>query len=322
MSAGAFAKWYLAVLKSHPFAANMSTAVVLMSAGDAMAQGIEHSRRSLEVVLVDDKQEGVAACSSMNNDNNSVAQNVSSTPDDKDTPTAPTSSLRRFTLNRHATLSPHLEVAHCDYGVTRLDWESPTAVSVLDAATPDSWQGLPLDGVRTSTMAFWAGAVQAPFFLMLYRFYDRILPTAITPFAVGSRVALSFVSTIPFTAAFFGYGTFVHHLLYNDQHQKDTCQELSIQDDDGASDSLFWTTVAEKIQEKWSNDLGSTLQTSASVWVPFNAINFSLIPPYLRPLYDGHVSWLELLPFVGTTQGIKCAPRPGFGNVYSFIFPV
>lgn len=200
-----------------------------------------------------------------------------------DKETVPSTLFRSFALSRHATLSPHLEVAHCDYGITHLEWESPTATGVLDAATPDTWQGLPLDGVRTSTMAFWAGAVQAPFFLMLYRLYDRILPTAITPYAVGSRVALSFVTTIPFTAAFFGYGTFVHHLLYRQQTEKVCKEELDISDADERDDS-FWADVADQIQEKWSNDLGATLQTSASVWVPFNAINFSIVPPHLRPL--------------------------------------
>ena len=257
----AFAKWYITVLKSHPFAANMGTAVVLMSAGDAIAQGIEHSRH------------------------HNIIKEVNSSSHAKVKAEGPTPlAISAAPLNRHATLSPHLEVAYCDYGITRLEWESPTAAGVLDATTPDSWQGLPLDGVRTSTMAFWAGVVQAPFFLMLYRLYDRILPTAITPYAVGSRVALSFVTTIPFTAAFFGYGTFVHHLLYNDHNE--ICKERNISDDDdvGEEDNLFWTTVAHQIQEKWSKDLGSTLQTSASVWVPFNAVNFSLVPPHLRPL--------------------------------------
>lgn len=59
------------------------------------------------------------------------------------------------------------------------------------------------------------------------------------------------------------------------------CQQLEVHDDD---QDAFWTTIADKIQEKWSSDLGSTVQTSASVWVPFNTLNFSLIPPHLRPL--------------------------------------
>eukprot|EP00977_Amphora_coffeiformis_P001443 scaffold291_cov168-Amphora_coffeaeformis.AAC.12 len=273
-----FVKWYTTVLKSHPFVANMGTAVVLMSAGDAMAQGIEHNRPPHNVTDTEDNITSPAKVTLEGGQPLAVSAAV-----DRETPTC-TSSLRSFALNRHATLSPHLEVAHCDYGITRLEWENPTAAGVLDAATPDSWQGLPLDGVRTSFMALWAGAVQAPFFLMLYRFYDRILPTAVTPYAVGSRVALSFVTTIPFTAAFFGYGTLVHHLLHTDH--KETCRQVEMSDDgmEQQENALFWTTVADQIQEKWTNDLGSTLQTSATVWVPFNTVNFSLIPPHLRPL--------------------------------------
>ena len=293
----AFLKWYLAALKSHPFAANMSTAVVLMSVGDMTAQGIEQSCRSSLVQLGDcnDSDDASLSCPPPTTVTNKPVLAVSSValPRDSDSSSAAsassttttTTTLRSFALNRHSTLSPHLEVANCDYGISRLEWERPATANVLDATTPDSWQGLPLDGVRTSTMAFWAGAIQAPFFLALYRFYDRILPTAITPYAVGGRVALSFLSTIPFTAAFFGYGTVVHHLLHDDNKNGETGTELVLQDDDDNDDlAQFWTTMADKVQEKWSQDLPSTVQASAFVWAPFNTLNFSLVPPHLRPL--------------------------------------
>ena len=266
----AFLKWYLAALKSHPFAANMSTAVVLMSAGDAMAQGIEYSQssRSMEHVVTEEVQVPTLSLQAKPLAISAAVHNKNTTA----------SSRHSFTLNRHATLSPHLEVAHCDYGISRLEWESPT--NNIDLV--HDWHDLTLpnlDSVRTGTMALWAGAIQAPFFLVLYRFYDRILPTAITPYAVGSRVALSFVSTVPFTAAFFGYGTLIHHWL---NHGDD--QQGSTDNNKEEPDSSFWTTVADKIQQKWSQDLPSTLQTSAAVWVPFNTLNFSLVPPHLRPL--------------------------------------
>lgn len=269
----AFANWYLALLKSHPMMANTSAAALLMSVGDAIAQSIQLSRSH------DGQQEMPPKMDAKTTKPDLIAASLMDQAVAAAASSPPTQRRKRTNgLRRHATLSPNLEVAHCDYGITRLEWESPT---VLDAAIPDTaWQGLRLDGARIGTMAVWSGAVQAPVVLMLYRFYDRILPAAITPYAVGSRVALSFLSSIPLSTAFFGYGTVVNHLLHSCD---DTRQEFVFKDAK-VEESFFWTTVGDQIQKKWSNDLSSTLSTAAKVWMPFNAVNFSLVPPHLRPL--------------------------------------
>eukprot|EP00957_Ditylum_brightwellii_P172150 13105637-Ditylum_brightwellii.AAC.1 len=69
-----------------------------------------------------------------------------------------------------------------------------------------------LDLVRTSSMGVWAVTIYTPFFMWLYRQFDKMFPKKNT-FAIMSRVVLAVGISVPVNAAFFTYGTFVHHTL-------------------------------------------------------------------------------------------------------------
>ena len=146
------------------------------------------------------------------------------------------------------------------------------------------------DGKRTATMIVWSAGAYTPLYVAIFKAYDRYMPRQ-TPSTIFARVILSFLFSIPINTAFFAYGVFVHHSLEWLTMQKECSamlEEMGISTDmiDRYGSvvpydfDLMWKTVRLKLE----SELVTTVVDSAKVWVPVNVINFSITPPYLRPM--------------------------------------
>ena len=143
-----------------------------------------------------------------------------------------------------------------------------------------------LDYFRMSTMSFWAACISTPYFMFLYRIQDRVLSSSTTPIGVALRVISSFVASVPLNAAFFGYGSWLHHvtewwalvqewkLVVPTATLRQILHEVPFD-----TNVLYATTYC-----KWQTELFRTLVTSATLWIPINAVNFALVAPHMRPL--------------------------------------
>lgn len=131
--------------------------------------------------------------------------------------------------------------------------------------------GESLDLARTVTMAAWAAIFYTPFYMTLYRVFDRYLPRqGVLP--IASRVGLSFASSVPVNAAFYLYGTLAQHAI--------GCEKIR----DGSSKEIHWREALTAARQKIETQLPNTVATSSMVWIPINVLNFSIVPVHLRPL--------------------------------------
>jgi hypothetical protein len=147
-----------------------------------------------------------------------------------------------------------------------------------------------LDYFRTGTMAFWGG-LTTPAFITLYRVFDRYLPRTVTPASVLPRVVLTFLFSVPVNAIFFCYGSLVQHTAkYYSlvQEWQVEMRQLGFHDislaevvkDVPFDFEMAWSTARLKLESEFRQ----TIITSGSIWIPINIVNFSLVPPHLRPL--------------------------------------
>jgi hypothetical protein len=266
--AGSFAKWYVAKLKAYPIITNVGSAFVLMTTGDVLAQ---------ELQVVNGPQ------------SNKSPRDQRLSLDRCDTAIGPITSMpATTTFNNRQT----------------------TTMGTSSAAAAASWQALVpeefwfWDPFRTGTMAAWSVGIYTPFYVGLYRLYDRYLPKQ-TPASIAARVVLSFVCSIPVNAAFYVYGTAVHHttewwslrqeLLQLEQLQEDVSQEPK---SESAQKQILITNnnnnnnippyhgdqLWAKARRKLESELPNTILTSGSCWIPINLFTFTMVPSHLRPL--------------------------------------
>lgn len=140
------------------------------------------------------------------------------------------------------------------------------------------------DLFRTATMVGWAVAAYTPFFVTLYRVMDVLFPKNVTLFTVVGRASMSFLFSIPVNAAFFCYGSFVHHvtcwLALVQEKQQQTGRGILLNNELPFDLELLWSATRLKLEA----ELLKTVQVSASVWIPINLLNFSLVAAHMRPL--------------------------------------
>lgn len=270
-----FSRWYLQKLRTHPSMANLGSALVLMTAGDVMAQGLEHHHIGDEidvtkdqVVETDNKREVVPRG-------------------------------RRMSLRKYGTHAP-IDV----YVGSKND--STKDVHLLVAgdkeieakrSTPDVFSRIQneiafFDPFRTATMVTWNVVFTTPFFLYLYRVCDRIFVPP-TFWTVSARVLVTLVFSVPVNALFFTYGTCVHHTAeWYGLRQDLKLAMLNVGfDETVARDALRtitqfdWSLMWAKVHLKIESELFDTIKKSAAVWVPINAVNFAVVPSHLRPLW-------------------------------------
>lgn len=151
------------------------------------------------------------------------------------------------------------------------------------------------NGFRTGTMAVWSVGIYTPAYMYLFRLYDRFLPKKTAPVIVF-QVLFNLLYSIPVNALFFTYGTFVNHttewLAIREEWKEDLeeiasdfgIKEIHAEESYPAEPQFDWEMMWSKTRLKLHSELYTTMVTSAKVWIPINAINFTVVPPHLRPL--------------------------------------
>jgi len=245
-----------------------------MTVGDLGAQSLEHRRmQQLE-------------------DTNEASTLAPAAPLVQNRPT------RKVNFRRYGTLSPrveeiqhqlheehhkhhHQEKSKSKYWLQLSTWKQEMAEIAMD------WR-LELDSFdffRTSTMMFWSVAVYTPFFVGLYRIFDRFLPAGGKVAPVIMRTMGSFLASIPLNGVFFSYGTAVHHFT---EWMERVDQQFAKQRDNwfecAKTVPIDWKAAAVAAQMKLQSELLSTITMGAQIWIPINLLNFSFAPPHLRPL--------------------------------------
>ena len=254
-------QWYLQNLRTRPMRTNLATGVVLMSAGDVMAQALErhHAEESL---------------TGHNSDLDGIPLE------------------RRLSLRRYGTHGPPLDdelLAQSDDHAP----EGPPGVVALQMAWDEVKKEVEfLDYFRVSTMAAWSLLWTTPVMLYFYRFLDHLFPQR-TKGTIVARVLLSVVFSIPNNAMFFVYGTCVHHAaewVAVRQEWREEVEDFFALDQSAITDIVDegppfdWEMMLSKAALKVKSELVETVKTSAKVWIPMNLFSFSLVPPHLRPV--------------------------------------
>lgn len=279
---------------------NVGSALVLMTTGDFMAQEIER-HQLVEYFSAE------SSSSSKEEGGHHAAQRYAASVQPEQQAALPKLSFRRY-----GTLSP---VVREKRNSTKMQEDIRKAKMQQEANEdyknesegeafifPDIQESLQilgrnlyfelssLDYFRTGTMAFWGG-LTTPAFILLFRVFDRNLPRNVTPASVLTRVALTFLFSVPVNAIFFCYGSFVQHSAkyYSlvQEWQVEMCQ-LGFQDislvevvkEVPFDFEMAWSTARLKLESEFRQ----TITTSGSIWIPINIVNFSLVPMHLRPL--------------------------------------
>jgi hypothetical protein len=285
-------QWYLSHLKTHPMVTNVGSALVLMTTGDVMAQEIElHPLvENFSAESSSSKEEDV---------HHTAAQRFATSVAPEQQAKLP--PLRKLSFRRYGTLSPIIKEkreakmqreAKEDYNESEegafLFPDIQESLQIVSRSLKNELASL--DYFRTGTMALWGGGT-TPLFIILYRLFDRYLPRNVSPASVLPRVALSFIFSIPVNAIFFCYGSFVQHaakyysLVEEWQLERRQLGFYDISPAEVVKDVPFdlemaWSTARLKLEAEFTN----TMITSGSLWIPINIVNFSLVPPHLRPL--------------------------------------
>ena len=276
-----FARWYVAKLQAYPVPTNMASALVLMCVGDLMAQEIE-------VHYLAEDESAVKA-----------PKRRRRTTDSKKHQSP---ELHKLSFRRYGTYSPDIDTLQRQHMIRRqsirveegsLGQAEHELISFSQLREGVKLLGISLyyeikslDLFRTGTMVFWMVAAYTPFYVSLYKLFDRYFPKGVTPMSVFARTASSLVVSVPLNAAFFCYGSFVHHLtewLALLQEWRYTAPDASVSDLLSAIPFDFdmaWGAARLKLEA----ELWTTVKASACVWVPINLLNFSVVPPHLRPL--------------------------------------
>lgn len=249
---GSIAKWYVAKLKAYPLLTNVSSAFVLMTTGDLLAQNMEASKKRsnaqhhLSVTVIDKKNGGDSSS--------------------------------------HVSLD--FEGAIMGTSSVSMTVESLASTTIESIAESISiW-----DSTRTMTMAAWAVCVYTPFYVSLYRLYDRYLPKQ-TPASIATRMFLSFLTSAPVNAAFYTYGAAAHHTIEWLGQKTKLRKELEEMGLDSFSayqaassipypEEAFWAQAKHKLE----TELPNTVVTSGTCWIPINLFTFTMVPSHLRPI--------------------------------------
>jgi len=251
-ASSSFAKWYVAKLKAYPLITNMSSAFLLMTTGDVLAQELE-----------------VSGCSD--------ARSVSSSHQQQ----LPSSQPSAVAL-KSAISTPMLTSANATATTLANETRGTTAHGLIAALEhrANGWSASKLaDAVeeefrfwnpfRTGTMVAWSVGVYTPFYLAVYRLYDQYLPKK-TPTGIASRVGLSFLLSIPINAAFYMYGAAINHTtewlaIRQEWRHELADMGLAFESADHVVDlPLDWEALRAKCQLKIDNELERTVRSTTS----------------------------------------------------------
>lgn len=201
---GSFTRWYIHALKTRPLLANMATASILMTTGDVLAQELEHGDIGDEFVgrqhsnIPEDKRLSLKRYGSVNSNAAQKAAIDAADQKKKKKNQENTHQIQRKEgteeNNKNNEEDPLIQIRNATQ-------------KAIDTVS-DEFQFL--DGYRTCTMICWSSFIYTPFYVQIYKLYDKYLPKQ-TPATVLAKVAMSLILSIPLNAAFFCYGTCIHH---------------------------------------------------------------------------------------------------------------
>ena len=246
-TASFFAKWYIAQLKAYPMLTNISAAIVLTTTGDVLAQELEQQAQQ--------KSTGVSLSLK---------------------PTA--SATTRQHEQEHLLGSHHRQQAMglLEESLTKKKLtEASSSCSSDLSSSPSSW-----DPFRTGTMVAWSVFAYTPFYVVLYRLFDRYLPKQ-TPTTIAARVFLSFVTSIPVNAAFYVYGSAIEATTTIQSSQEPPSETTDDNDDDvttpnqqheSPKEKNWETMFYESVKQKLTKEFPNTMVVSGSCWVPINLV--------------------------------------------------
>lgn len=267
-------------LKSHPYSTNMTTAFLMMMCGDVLAQNLEkHEMEKHMFQKLETEEE-------RNWRNSNVRRRV---------------SLRRYRTNlpkhsrdddRYGGKILH-EKGTIIYPSDKVD---ENLLNIYLEKVKNSLQGVKkhiyddVDPVRTASMAAWAGIVHTPGMMMLYKVMGKIFPIQNT-FTLFLKLAATCVYSVPNNAAFFVYGTCVHHVVewydkvelaraeFDERTKNADIKNLKL-----VLPQFDIEGMIDKARRKIDSELFGTFVNSAKLWVPFHFFNFTVIPVHLRPI--------------------------------------
>ncbi len=143
-----------------------------------------------------------------------------------------------------------------------------------------------INWVRSSSLGLWASCVMTPGFIGLFRALDHFLGTIKTPFTIGCRLVCCFLWSLPNNAAFFAYGTCVHHTLewWEGNQTQVLCVKSSKADTIPDPAAFNFDEMITKVKMKIEAEIETTVKNSAKLWIPVNFVNFTVVPPHMRQL--------------------------------------
>ena len=269
---GSFARWYVTNLKAKPYLINAGSGLILMSAGDVIAQKVQIGGNERHQVVVDEserlllkrqkrqriKTEDQQQQCHNNNNNNGT-----------DTTTTTESAFQQLFLHG-ATTTATTSTIITDVVANVVATSSYYKKYLKDECS--FW-----DKSRTAKMAVWS-VLFTPFYVGIYKTYDRYLPKR-TPASIVARVGLSFLASVPINFAFYTYGNFVQHTAdwYTEQQKQQQPAKVVVV-------PYRFDQLVEKTKRKLDAELFNTIKTSATFWIPINFLSFSIVPAHIQPL--------------------------------------
>ena len=243
MVATMIAKWYVAKLKTYPMITNVSSAMVLMTTGDVLAQELEST-------------------------NNSIGRQQRQPIQDE-----VSSILERLVCAATTALTSTSTLG------------TPASSDKDDDSFSSSNNGFNYDLMRTSKMVLWSVGIYTPFYVGLYRLYDKYLPKQ-TIGSIFARVCLSFVCSIPVNSAFYVYGSAIDSISIIDNNVNNNNTITDNGDSNNIHTSYHHTTSTsssliqfnypkfyDKSYHKLTNELPNTIVTSGTCWIPINLVS-------------------------------------------------
>lgn len=288
--------FYAKRLQSNPLATSMTTSLLIMTCGDIMAQKIEKSQIEAKIFATtnDAKEESIRENIDIQR-RVSLQRYMTKYPNSSST-THRSKSLGSTSDNENEDPISEQKISHdLDSQLKKIaHGVDVVKQTVLTSLTSMQKEIEEIDVVRSTSMGIWACCAITPGHIILYKTLDRFLPTKQTPLTMACRLAAMVAYSIPNNAAFFTYGTCVHHavewydktLIQFDEYTQ-TEADANTKGDTNAGfvpPAFHAAQMFSNTRMKIEAELWPTLVNSQKLWLPVHFVNFTVVPIQLRPL--------------------------------------
>jgi len=162
---------------------------------------------------------------------------------------------------------------------------------------------------RTVILAVWGGLGFSPFFTRLFQYLDSLPAlTAKTPRNIAIRVVSIWIVAMPLNAAFFIHTSTLEYFFpvkrfsaqdfvttdKFDQNTKiiipNTAITKAIHQSNHTNDKSntailapsAYDIISARVIDQWKTQLPSVITNAALVWIPWNVVNMTVVPPHYR----------------------------------------